>query len=474
MIEKKREETPTKTTVSVKQVNAILSEYFELIDSYFGGIKHHLGPEDDSHIDISLLMPKYPLVSDLIIDTIDDLDEAVDKFWQKNLRPLADYVREKDALKCLYSGDTTPQILVDFTKRSALYVDTIILPDPIYNLAIFQKQICIDKKYYLQKLLRHIFNIWKLKDIILLDADPKPILILPINLGLVNEKSRKALLESADKNLAKYVSQITGKNLSSAQESLDFFEKENTIEGVFKKFSRTDLLPSDLASEASFREFMEKFSNTGQFIKFKKDESVGWDFGIYLRSQFIRVQEHKYFCERLIAEPVYDYEVPWYFFNYDVGGVGMDAAIANALQKDQFQWVNKMPIAALKVMRTENKLGYMRDVLRHGITDLKAKHDHDLVKVCEQVEANLKDAFAKQESEIKKLQDQANKIVGKEIPITSGGCLLGLIPYGVGTVVSFLTAGRDIKKALSERAALEKEIQEKKSGFLSLLLKSHE
>ena len=459
--------------VEQKHVNNIFRGYFEIIDSYFGSIKHHLGAEKDSHIDLGIHMARYPLVSDLIIDAIDDIDDQINAFWQKNLKTVVQYIQQQDSLKCLYSGDITPVILENFVKRSAFYIDTVILADPIYNLTLFQKQIILDRKYYLQKLIRHVFNIWKLKELVLLNSPHKVILILPINLRLVNQESRDRLICAADQNLATYVGKILNIKLDSGEACLGHLEKETTAEGLFKQFKHPELLPRIFASQESFQKFLVDFSNTGKFAKFKDKESVGWDFGIYLRSQFIRVQEHKYFCEKLIAEPIYDYELPWFFFNYEMGGVDMDAAIATALQNERFNWISKVPLSAIAIMRTENKLDYMRSILRQGITDLKAKNDKDLIEVGEQIETNLKDAFAKQESEIGALQNQVNKIVRKEVPIISAGFLAGFIPV-LDKVVSVLCAGRDIKKALGERSSAKKELSQKQSNFINLLLKSYE
>jgi len=460
--------------VTTKGINNILAEYFDLIDSYFGSIKHHLGQEEDSHIDLAIHMARYPLVSDLIVDAINDIDDQINAFWQKNLKTVAEYIQQQDSLKCLYSGDISPVILENFVKRSAFYIDSVILADPIYNLTLFQKQIILDRKYYLQKLIRHVFNIWKLKELALLDTPQKVVLILPINLQLVNQESRNRLIIAADQNLAAYVGRILDVKLDSGEACLDYLEKETTADGLFRQFKHLELLPHMFSSQESFQKFLADFSNTGKFAKFKEKESVGWDFGIYLRSQFIRVQEHKYFCEKLIAEPIYDYELPWFFFNYEMGGVDMDAAIATALQSEKFNWISNVPLSAIAVMRAENKLEYMRGVLRKGITDLKAKNDKDLLKVGEQVEANLKDAFAKQESEIGALQKQVNNIMRKEIPITSAGFLAGFIPPPYGNVVSLLFAGRDIRKSLATRADLKTAIGEKKGNFLNLLLKSYE
>ena len=194
---------------------------------------------------------------------------------------------------------------------------------------------------------------------------------------------------------------------------------------------------------------------------------------MYLRSQFIRVQEHTHFCKLLKAEPIYDYELPWFFFNYELGGVDMDAGIANALQKEEFDWITNIPLSAIRVLRAEHKLDYMRTVLRHGITDLKARNDCELLATSKQIEKNLQEAFARQKHEIKNIQKQVRTIIKKDIPIIGSGFLAGLIPY-VGNIVSLLFAGRDIGKALEHKRLLASQISSKKQDFISLLIKSHE
>ena len=461
------------SVVDNKDINKIFSKYFDIIDSYFGSIKHYLKDAEDSHIDLSVQMARYPLISDLIIDAIDDIDVDINKFWQENAKSIFDFIRNRDSLKCLYSGDISPVILENFVKKTALYLDSVILPDPVFNLTLFQKQIILDKKYYLQKLIRHVFNIWKLKRLVLLDSREKAILILPISLQLVNSEDREKLIVGADTSFVSYINGIFGQSFSDGQSCLDFLSQETTAGGIFKRFKNINLLPNVFANQESLNKFLLDFSNTGKFVKFKDNESTGWDFGVYLRSQFVRVQEHKFFCEKLSAEPIYDYELPWFFFNYEMGGVDIDAAIANALQNEKFNWISNVPLSAIEVLRNENKLDYMRSILRQGITDLKAKNDKCLLKTGEQIEKNLKEAFNRQEKEISSLQQQVNTIVRKDIPIISGGFLAGFVPY-ISNIISLLFAGRDIKNALGHRKTLTKEIAHKQNDFISLLIKSYE
>lgn len=458
--------------ITQSDIKQIYKNYFEIIDSFFGSIKHYLGEEKNSHIDLGIDIASYPLISDLIGDAIGDLDEEIEKFWGENAKKVFDFIRAQDTLKCVYSGDISPVILEDFVKRSSLYVDSVVIADPIYNLSIFQKQIILDDKYYLNKLIRHVFNIWKLKDLVLADTKENILFILPINLQLVNENDRNTLLNNANDKFTGYINSITNQTFSTSEDSLLFLEEFQTNESVYNEIKNHKLLPTSLQDAKAFVRFLEKFGETGKHSQFG-DKSTGWNFGLYIQSQFIRVQEHKFFCDRLVAEPIYDYELPWFFFNHEIGCSGIDEAIINSLQKENFEWISKVPISAIKVLRGENKLEYMRSLLRKSITDLKAKNDKDLITVSNQIEKNFQEAFKQQQSEIKSLEKEVSSIVKKEIPITTGGFLAGFVPY-LGNVVSIATAGRDIKNFFARRKEVKNEISSKKSDFINLLMKSHD
>ncbi len=123
------------------KIQKIYREYFEIIDSFFGSIKHYLGDEDDSHIELGYKIASYPLISDLIADAIDDVGTEITNFWNKHAKTIREFITEQKTLKCVYSGDISPVILENFIKRSVLYIDTVILPDPLFNITAMQKSI---------------------------------------------------------------------------------------------------------------------------------------------------------------------------------------------------------------------------------------------------------------------------------------------------------------------------------------------
>lgn len=454
-------------------MNKIYNNYFQIIDSFFRSVKHYLEKKEDSHIELSERIANYPFVSDLIYDAISDIDIEIEKFWKDNIKQVVQYAIQQDSLKCLFSGDISPAILENFIKKTALYIDTVILPDPIYNLTLFHKQMKINKKEYLRLMIKHVFNIWKLKDVILADTDNKIILILPINLSLINPEQRKILIVNANNNFLIYSNKIFQQDFNNVESLYNFIEKITSMNVIYNKIKDSKITPNAFKQEESFNKFLTDFSKATKLTGYNKNNSVGGQFATYLQSAFIRVQEHKYFCNMLKAEPIYDYELPWFFFNYELGGLDMDAAIANSLQKEKFNWINNIPIDAIKVFRMEDRLDYMRNILRKGITDLKAKNDQDLINIGEQLQENLREAFNKQKSEIVLLQKEVDNITKNQIPITSAGFLAGLIPW-IGYVISFLSAGRDIKKALKDKKEISKKTVQKENNFINLLVKAYE
>jgi hypothetical protein len=331
----------------------------------------------------------------------------------------------------------------------------------------------INKKEYLRLMIKHVFNIWKLKDVILADTDNKIILILPINLSLINPEQRKILIVNANNNFLIYSNKIFQQDFNNVESLYNFIEKITSMNVIYNKIKDSKITPNAFKQEESFNKFLTDFSKATKLTGYNKNNSVGGQFATYLQSAFIRVQEHKYFCNMLKAEPIYDYELPWFFFNYELGGLDMDAAIANSLQKEKFNWINNIPIDAIKIFRMEDRLDYMRNILRKGITDLKAKNDQDLINIGEQLQENLREAFNKQKSEIVLLQKEVDNITKNQIPITSAGFLAGLIPW-IGYVISFLSAGRDIKKALKDKKEISKKTVQKENNFINLLVKAYE
>lgn len=457
-----------------KTASQVFVEYFDLVDSYFGNLRRHLADGDASHIDLGHKIAAYPLISDLILDSIEGLGERIYHFWRENHAYVKNHIDDHSGLKCIYSGDISPFSLERFIKKSALYVDTVILPDPLLNLAYFMKPSVIDNKFYLNKLVRHVFNLWRMRNLISAGTDYPIIIVYPLNIHLLSEEREHSLSVYAGNQYLRYLSELFGREFNSEIELSEFLVKLLTARDLFKQMKRVEVLPGQYRTYEGLSSLIHELGKTAKYFRpTKKGMTAGEWFGQYIRSQFTRVQEHKFFCERFVAEPIYDHQPAWFFLNHELGGQDIDSAILNALQREQFEWLGGIPLSVIPKLREENELGYMRRVLREGILSIRARKDRDLSSVVDQLQKNLEEAFMEQKAELSRIRTKVTKILKKEIPITTIGALLGYVPL-LGNFLSLPFLTRDLLRSHKEYKTARKEIREKQKTAVNLLMKSYE
>jgi hypothetical protein len=443
-----------------KVLKAIYEEYFQIIDSYFGAIKHHLNLKDDfPHIKMANRIAGYDFVADLLIDTTKDLDIEIKEFWKRNAATVQQYLEESTGLKCLYSGDISPIDLERFLKRSVLYIDTLILPDPITNLSYGFSDVFVDKRFYLKAQIRHIFNVWRISELMLNTYDFQPLVIYPVTFKAMDQNLFDALKNQADFDYIKYSSQLF--NVSEDPKEIEHLLKANpTAQELFEIIPDKDLLPLRFRSQ---EKFVNEFGIGTRDFKRKMRSEIGntsdaESFGNYIGYQTLRAREQEYFSKIFSAEPISDNEASWSFNNYTIGGVGIDSAILNSLQKNEFNWLGNVPLGALGALRERGELDYMRNALRKGIHDIKTKDDKDLENTVKQLQENMQEMFACQKAETERIQDEVKAIVEEDVPIEIGANLIGLLgPVGAafGAVKSFFDIKGKYKKAKQEETELK-------------------
>lgn len=457
----------------VDKVSGVFGRYFELIDSYFGSIKSHLKEGKYAHEILGREISSYPFVSDLILDATNDIGEDIHKFWKDNHTQVSSYLSQSNSLKCLYSGDLSPVDIENFVKRSGLYVDTIIIPDPLMNIATFMRPAFADKKLYLDKLIRHVFNILKLRELMLAGTKEKIVLLYPTNIQTLDSKTQEQIFADAESRYLKYFNELLGKRLNSRDEIIELLKSYETTSDLFKNLKNVSMLPNTINTPKYFEAKMGEMFSLNRKFNIPKYKNINEAFGIYVFTQFLRVQEHEHYCRLLVAEPIYDYELPWSFLNFDLGGQDMDPAILNALQTKEFEWIGNIPLEALKILREEGQMEYMRSTLRNGITSMQSKTDKDMSKTIKQLQENIREAFKKQKSETKELKKLVDSIIKKDIPIEVGAYLVGFIPL-YGNFLTLPAVAKSVYDKYQIRQTAKKELDRKEKGAINLLLKSYD
>lgn len=451
----------------------IAQNYFELVESYFGPL-FKLGPEELDHIELGHEFSSYRLLSNLILNSIEDLGNDISNFWKENGSAIEVEMRDSPALKCIYSGDLSPLNALKLTKRTALYVDTILLPDPMYKLAVQLKGHGMDRGAYLNRIIRHAANMYKLRDLMLADCEFPIVAVAPLGMDHFEPKVRSEVLASGAKKFLEYCERLFDYKFDSPQAIHEQISKVDTTEKLFGSIVRKDLLPRELQSHAGIKEFVNEFQDAHREFEEKLGHSSpGGVFATYIMSQTLRVEEHKRLCADLASEPIYDVERAWFFMNQDLGGPNLDSGIIQGLQNSSFNWIGNVSPDALKVLREEKQMEDFRQILRRGLTDLRVKADGELEKTADQLQKNLQECLAQHNSEIAELQKKVNKISCQEIPITIIGALLGWIP-GIGNFLSLPFSTRDL---INQAKAVEEgtiELSRKRRSPVNFLMQVKE
>ena len=443
----------------------IYVEYFEIIEKYFNPMKAIQKKKRLNYIELASEIKKNELLVDLFSDSIEDLNDEIYNFWSLNAKSVVEHIKKMNNLKCIFSGEISPYNLEKFVKRTALYVDTIIIPDPIYNILTAKK--AYKKDIFISLLIKNIFNIWSMKNLILKKDITDILFIVPININLINKKNQDILFQNAEFEFIKYCYHLTKKRFKNINEILYFFKTYNEITEIYNIIN-SSYFPYEYREFPQFQNFIEGFKVGSRYV-FLEKMTYGEIFSNYLYSQILRVQEHKYICKLLNGEPIYGCESPWFFFNAYNRNIGMDNAIANALQQNTFDWLGNVPIEAISILREKNKLDYMRSIFRKGIIDLKVKNDDRLIETTKQLEINLNAAFKKQKSEEEALKNEINKIIKIRLPLKVIVNILGFVPYLSGAI-SLFSGVKDIMELLKEKAKKERELNNE--NFINILIKA--
>tara|TARA_B110001454_G_scaffold158569_1_gene147875 strand:- start:11460 stop:12836 length:1377 start_codon:yes stop_codon:yes gene_type:complete len=448
----------------------IAVEYIKLIEDYFNPL-FKLGPNEIDHISLGEEFSNYRSLSNLISSSLDDLGKDIKSFWEANNNELQQELKNSDGMKCIYSGDISPHNALKLTKKTAMYMDSVLIPDPLYKISVQLSELKRDKPEYLSRIIRHAANMYKLRDLITADTAYPIVCVAPLGLDHISPEKKKEIVQSGIENLTRYGSKIFDKDFSTFDNLYDYLSKINTIEGLTTEISKWDQLPPDIRDTASLNELVSGFSKLGKTMQRQNKETYGQSFIIYLNSQLIRVEEHKYLCNELGASPIYDFHRPWFFMNRDLNAPNIDSAIAQGLQDTKLEWLGNIPPEAIKVLREENELEDFRQLLRKGLHDVKVKNDPNLNRTVDTLQQNLKSCIEFHNSKIDDIQKKVNRIANYDIPITTIGALVGWIPV-VGNFLSMPFTIKDWFSQSNEVEAATKELAKSEAGFINFLIQA--
>ena len=408
----------------------IQSAYFEFLDRLFGKPFSEMKSRGLSPPDIAAVIAS----SDSTVDAFDldaeDLVASIREFWETYGPAVYAHVEDLDCLKSGYAGDIFPSYTSNIACGVGLYMDTIILPDPILKVAgAFSGRMRPKRVLYLTA--KHALNALTYRELALADVEPPIIVVAPTRVQL--EPWRFDLIKrSADADLIKHCSAIFDRQFNDVDEIMTYLRSLSTPDELASAVADPTRLLFDTEWSGPLSEQLRRYQDEtlGDFSPdvIERIGAAGGPVYFSLIGRMLQINDALFQCSQYRASPLIEAPTSWQYllwkYEYDrersteLHPATPDVLISKALQaqgSDQLALISNLPAGALVELRQRGALAELRQMLRRGISEIDAAAPAALSEVTEAVTANISDALSRHKEELAGLSDSKRRYFGLDI-----------------------------------------------------------
>ncbi len=445
-------------------LNTAYTEYFDLLDGYFRGI-YQPGIDKDIQANYIIRMEK---AAKVILLSIDDIADDIAKFWNKYAGPVLSYIREKDIFKALYCGQISPLEGQQFVKRTAMYVDSILIEDPISALVRI-KNLSTDNAYLL-RMIQHAFNLMDMKELFF-DIGGSP--ILTIYPSFHDDDNNQKLKEYVHNYGLLYFSELLDNNFNDIDSFLDYFKSFNNPDKLTKVIKQPEMLPKN--ENQSIYDFVNEVYKS--IVESRRDSSgvtIGTALAHKILGQLTGIGTYLFQSSILNSQLAFDSEYYWKIYKWNINhqnkDINIDDLVLNSLNLENFSWLGNIPIDKLILLKKEGELSKVRNVLRKNIYSCTSSKG-DITEISSKALYNIEEALKEHNSQVKEIEKALRKkfiidgpiiILGIVSAIFSGP--LSLVPT-LG-LASTIYGGCDLTKSIITSFEMKKHM---KTGVFGML-----
>lgn len=400
-------------------------DYFDLLEEYFGGlyramIKKHGNPQT--------VAGTLTLHEDMVTSFIQHQDEFIDAitgFWRERAPIVYAHLRDSKQLKGVFGGDVFPSYTQNIATGVGLYLDTIVLPDPLLRGRQFL--VTLQPKMALFLIIKHALNTLGYKDLVFAQVDT-PIVVIAPYLSALNSGVIETLCDEAEGDLVQHFSKMFDVAFTDMNEVKEFVSRIPDDASLAKAIADDARVLFDMDWKDPLEIQIAK--NRKTTLDTSSTDGLD-DNSLFLLSFFGRMLQTNDLLFQSIqigGSPLVDVPTSWQYllwkYEYDHSATGSGAiadqetSMIGALAVDgnpAMNLLSNLSIEALVELRQKNALQDLREIITAGITDIELADTNDLQqrfeKVCENIERALKNHI----EQIEELSQKRKKYLGFDI-----------------------------------------------------------
>ena len=429
----------------------IQSAYFEFLDKQFGHFYSQMRREGLTPYQMGVRAGS----SDKFVKAVSEIAEEVHKglweFWDDYEPAMRKHLSQSSTLKGVFGGDVFPSYTKNVASSAGLYLDTIVLPDPVLKTLSSHHLARPEFSAYL--LMKHALNALSYRELALADVDTPIVVIAPGHTReFANLPAQIRMAGEAD-TLA-HASRLFGRKIrsrKSLEKHLSRFETPDELIASLKEPERllfdtewTD----DLATQ--FQRYVSE--SLGQFETDLGQEQPGVILHTFLMGRMLQVNAAvqdslDYQGSPLITAPTSWQYLQWkYEYDLERGREVFpdrhQSMVVSALSQsdgEPFALLSSVPPSTLIELRRRDALRSLRETIRAGVDDIATADRTDFEEVVAMVRGNLQTAL---DDHQKQLADASSSrlFYGMDVASFIGRGALGVIGATTDNVLATLGA----------------------------------
>jgi len=449
------------------------TEYFAILEKFFGVPfsemkKHALNPHE-----IASHLASKPRTVEAFAADSEGFFGAIKDFWDFHGPIVEIHLQDMRNLKSIFGGDIFPSYRKNVATSVGLYIDTLVLPDPLMRLADFVGRMNPERLLYYAS--KHALNALQYKELALADVEP-PIVVVAPDASLREVSYRPVLQLAGENDLLNHMAKLFGRSFSNQPELAAFLSKFSSSQQLAAEISDPGRLLFDTEWSGPIESQIERYraefmSELGDQIK---DGTVGKIVELAILGRMMQANDLLFKASRYSGHPLIDAPTSWQYllWKYEAGNRSdpvsrsefREVLIAKAISVEgsaRIGLIADVPPETLIELRRVGAMSELRSLLRNGIKDIDQATDAMLSEVGEVVVTNLNEAFEKHRKELRELSSK-KKLFGFDIGkwITAGGLAIGAAATGnTGLAVLSAFAGMAGAPSIKELRNQWKEVQ---------------
>jgi len=200
----------------------VQAEYFGILDEFFGKAFSEMKAHGVTPAQVAEHLSSQDNILSAFQSDVGEFSSGMFEFWDHYGPVVELHLKDLKCLKSVFGGDVFPSYAANIACSVGLYMDTVILPDPLLRI-LAMAEVTVPRETC-RLVTKHALSALGYRDLALADVDPPIVVVVPDPM-FTEPSYRSALQVTSDGDVVKHVSAMFGRKFSSIEQLQEFLRQ---------------------------------------------------------------------------------------------------------------------------------------------------------------------------------------------------------------------------------------------------------